>query len=142
MRIRDWSSDVCSSDRARRKFLRSAKSEYAACLDVVRRLAMARPDIGFAVEHDVRRVLDVQGGQDRLARVAALTSRELAANGIGDDLDRGAVHLGGVLRLPTFTPAIADHPYFFVPARPVRARLPVATFRGAYPALLPRAIHP
>src|SRR3546814_7326974 len=99
MRIRDWSSDVCSSDRARRKFLRSAKSEYAACLDVVRRLAMARPDIGFAVEHDVRRVLDVQGGQDRLARVAALTSRELAAHGIGVDPDRGEGQLGGGIKI-------------------------------------------
>lgn len=45
---------------ARRKFLRSARSEYAACLDVVRRLAMARPEIGFALEHDGRRILAVQ----------------------------------------------------------------------------------
>src|SRR3546814_11483306 len=78
---------------------------------------MARPDIGFAVEHDVRRVLDVQGGQDRLARVAALTSRELAANGIGVDLDRGEVHLGGVISLPTFNRGIADPQYLFVKDR-------------------------
>src|SRR3546814_10379722 len=45
---------------------------------------------------------------DRLARVAALTSRELAANGIGVDLDRGEVHLGGVISLPTFNRGIAD----------------------------------
>lgn len=44
---------------ARRKFLRSARSEYAACLDVVRRLAMARPEIGFTLEHDGRRTLAV-----------------------------------------------------------------------------------
>src|SRR3546814_5355511 len=69
--------DLFARVPARRKFLRSAKSEYAACLDVVRRLAMARPDIGFAVEHDVRRVLDVQGGQERPARVAAIGSREI-----------------------------------------------------------------
>ena len=49
-----------------------ARTEYAACLDVVSRLAMARPDIGFTLEHDGRR-LHVQGGQDRPARVAALT---------------------------------------------------------------------
>ena len=41
---------------ARRKFLRSARSEYAACVDVVKRLAMARPDIGFALDHDGRRL--------------------------------------------------------------------------------------
>lgn len=47
---------------ARRKFLRSTRAEYAACLDVVKRLAMARPDLGFSVEHDGRRVLNVQEG--------------------------------------------------------------------------------
>src|SRR3546814_14958262 len=84
---------------------------------------MARPDSGFAVEHDGRRVLDVQGGQDRLARVAALTSRDLATNGIGVDLDRGEMHLGGVISLPTFNRGIADPPYPFVNGRPVKDRL-------------------
>src|SRR3546814_4690433 len=93
MRISDWSSDVCSSDLgpaalppgtrirveqlfgkvpARRKFLRSARSEYAACADIVRRLAMARPDIGFPLEHDGRRNIAVQPGESRELRVAAL----------------------------------------------------------------------
>ncbi|MFX5656728.1 DNA mismatch repair protein MutL, partial [Acinetobacter baumannii] len=44
---------------ARRKFLRSTRAEYAACLDVVKRLAMARPDIAFSVEHDGRLTLNV-----------------------------------------------------------------------------------
>jgi DNA mismatch repair protein MutL len=127
---------------ARRKFLRSGRSEYAACLDVVRRLAMARPDIGFTVEHDGRRVLDVQGGQDLLARVAALTQRELAANSIGVDLDRGEVHLGGVISLPTYNRGIADHQYLFVNGRPVKDRLLVGALRGAYADLLARDRHP
>ncbi|HEX2813051.1 MAG TPA: DNA mismatch repair endonuclease MutL [Sphingopyxis sp.] len=127
---------------ARRKFLRSGRSEYAACLDVVRRLAMARPDIAFVVEHDGRRVLDVQGGQDRLARVAALTQRELAANSIGVDLDRGEVHLGGVISLPTYNRGIADHQYLFVNGRPVKDRLLVGALRGAYADLLARDRHP
>src|SRR5690606_15213522 len=50
---------------ARRKFLRSTRAEYAACLDVVKRLAMARSDIGFSVEHDGRRALSVQEGMSR-----------------------------------------------------------------------------
>lgn len=127
---------------ARRKFLRSARSEYAACLDVVRRLAMARPDVGFTLEHDGRRVLDVQGGQDRVGRVAALTSRDLAANSIGVDLDRGEVHLGGVISLPTYNRGIADHQYLFVNGRPVKDRLLVGALRGAYADLLARDRHP
>ncbi|MBL8650156.1 MAG: DNA mismatch repair endonuclease MutL [Sphingopyxis sp.] len=127
---------------ARRKFLRSGRSEYAACLDVVKRLAMANPEVGFTMEHDGRRVLDVQGGQDRLARVAALTSRDLAANSIGVDLDRGDVHLGGVISLPTYNRGVSDHQYLFVNGRPVKDRLLVGALRGAYADLLARDRHP
>ncbi|MBJ7500505.1 MAG: DNA mismatch repair endonuclease MutL [Sphingopyxis sp.] len=134
--------DLFARVPARRKFLRSGRSEYAACLDAVRRLAMARPDIAFVVEHDGRRVLDVQGGQDRLTRVAALTQRELAANSIGVDLDRGEVHLGGVISLPTYNRGIADHQYLFVNGRPVKDRLLVGALRGAYADLLARDRHP
>ena len=134
--------DLFARVPARRKFLRSARSEYAACLDVVRRLAMARPDIGFTVEHDGRRVLDVQGGQDQLTRVAALTQRDLAANSIGIDIDRADVHLGGVISLPTYNRGIADHQYLFVNGRPVKDRLLVGALRGAYADLLARDRHP
>ncbi|MDR7060232.1 MULTISPECIES: DNA mismatch repair endonuclease MutL [unclassified Sphingopyxis] len=134
--------DLFARVPARRKFLRSGRSEYAACLDVVKRLAMARPDIGFTVEHDGRRVLDVQGGQDQLSRVAALTQRDLAGNSIGVDIDRGEVHLGGVISLPTYNRGIADHQYLFVNGRPVKDRLLVGALRGAYADLLARDRHP
>mgnify|MGYP001549423200 CR=1 FL=1 len=111
--------DLFARVPARRKFLRSGRSEDAATLDVVKRLAMANPEVGFTLEHDGRRVLDVQAGQDRLARVAALTSRDLAGNSIGVDLDRGDVHLGGVISLPTYNRGISDHQYLFVNGRPV-----------------------
>ena len=134
--------DLFARVPARRKFLRSARSEYAACLDVVKRLAMARPDVGFTFEHDGRRALDVQGGQDQLSRVAALTQRDLAANSIGVDLDRGEVHIGGVISLPTYNRGIADHQYLFVNGRPVKDRLLVGALRGAYADLLARDRHP
>src|SRR5687768_7127078 len=69
--------DLFARVPARRKFLRSERSEYAACLDVVKRLAMARPDIGFTLDHERRRILAVAPGEDRPTRVAALTDREL-----------------------------------------------------------------
>src|SRR3954470_15190936 len=67
---------------ARAKFLRSARAEYAACVDIVRRLAMARPEIGFTLEHDGRRSIAVQPGETRPERVAALIDRELIRNSI------------------------------------------------------------
>ena len=126
---------------ARRKFLRSPRSEYAACLDVVRRLAMARPEIGFAVEHDGRRVLSVPPGETRPERVAALTDRALADNSVGIDLERAGHVLGGVAGLPTFNRWIADHQYLFVNGRPVRDKLLVGAVRGAYAEMLARDRH-
>ncbi|RYD65347.1 MAG: DNA mismatch repair endonuclease MutL [Sphingomonadales bacterium] len=127
---------------ARRKFLRSTRSEYAACLDVVKRLAMARPEIGFSVEHDGRRVLSVQEGMDRIARVAALTDRDLAANSVGIDFEREGIVLGGVAGLPTFNRGVADHQYLFVNGRPVKDRLLTGAVRGAYAEMLARDRHP
>ncbi|WP_375427707.1 DNA mismatch repair endonuclease MutL [uncultured Sphingomonas sp.] len=126
---------------ARRKFLRSARSEYAACLDVVRRLAMARPDIAMTVEHDGRRVLTADAGDDRPSRVAALTDRMLGENAVPIDAERDAYRLGGVASLPTFNRGVADHQYLFVNARPVRDRLLLGAIRGAYAEMLPRDRH-
>jgi len=127
---------------ARRKFLRSERSEYGACLDVVKRLAMARPDIGFTLEHDGRRTLIVQPGEDRPTRVAALTDRELAANSLAIDYARGPARLGGVAGLPTFNRGVADHQYLFVNGRPVKDRLLIGAVRAAYQDLLARERHP
>ncbi|HYD37746.1 MAG TPA: DNA mismatch repair endonuclease MutL, partial [Allosphingosinicella sp.] len=127
---------------ARRKFLRSERSEYAACLDVVKRLAMARPDIGFTLEHDGRRTLAVQPGEDRPARVAALTDRALHDSSVAVDYERGPARLGGVAGLPTFNRGVADHQFLFVNGRPVKDRLLIGAVRAAYQDLLARDRHP
>lgn len=126
---------------ARRKFLRSARSEYAACLDVVRRLAMARPEIGFTLEHDGRRVLAVQPGESLASRVARIVARELAQDGVAIELERGSARLLGVAGLPTFNRGVADHQYLFVNGRPVKDRLLIGAVRGAYADLLARDRH-
>ncbi len=127
---------------ARRKFLRSGRSEYAACADVVRRLAMARPEIGFTLEHDGRRIFAVPPGETRPERVSALTDRALAENSIAIDYVRGETRLGGVAGLPTFNRGVADHQYLFVNGRPVKDRLLIGAVRGAYQDMLARDRHP
>ena len=127
---------------ARRKFLRSSRSEYAACVDAVRRLAMSRPEIGFTLEHDGRRIFSVPPEESQPARVAALTDRELAANSVVVDHARGEVLLEGVIGLPTFNRGVADHQYLFVNGRPVRDRLLAGSVRAAYQDLLARDRHP
>jgi DNA mismatch repair protein MutL len=126
---------------ARRKFLRSERAEYAACVDVVKRLAMARPDIGFNLDHGGRRTLLVAGGDSGPDRVAALTDRALTASSVGLDFERQGVRLTGVAGLPTFNRGVADHQYLFVNGRPVKDRLLAGAVRGAYADMLARDRH-
>ncbi len=126
---------------ARRKFLRSPRAEYAACLDAVKRLAMARSDVAFVLEHDGRRILSLQPTTPP-QRVAELLSAELDRNGIGIDCERNGMGLTGVVSLPTFNRGLADQQYLFVNARPVKDRLLVGALRGAYRDLIARDRHP
>ena len=126
---------------ARRKFLRSPRAEYGQSLDVVKRLAMARPDIAFSLDHDGRRALSVPAGETLPERVAALTDRGLVDNGVPVDLEREGLRRGGVAGLPTFNRGVADHQYLFVNGRPVKDRLLIGAVRGAYAELLARDRH-
>ncbi|MBI1401604.1 MAG: DNA mismatch repair endonuclease MutL [Porphyrobacter sp.] len=134
---------------ARRKFLRTARSEYAACLDVVRRLAMARPDIAFTLETlgdgGKRTVLSLQAGEELATRVARIIAHELKDNSVEVDLSRatphGVMRLTGVAGLPTWNRGVADHQYLFVNRRPVKDRLLVGAVRGAYSDMLARDRH-
>ena len=135
-------SNLFAKVPARRKGLRSERAEYAACVDVIKRLAMARPDIGFSLEHDGRRSIMVSPGEDRINRVAALTDRDLAENSVAVDFRREALSLTGVAGLPTFNRGVADHQFLFVNGRPVKDRLLIGAVRGAYQDMLARDRHP
>ncbi|XUU60262.1 DNA mismatch repair endonuclease MutL [Erythrobacter sp. HA6-11] len=130
---------------ARRKFLRTPRSEYAACLDVVRRLAMARPDIAFSMLHGERKVIATQGDEALADRVAGIVARELKDNGVAIELERpspsGVMRLTGIAGLPTYNRGVADHQYLFVNGRPVKDRLLVGAVRGAYSDMLARDRH-
>ncbi len=136
---------------ARAKFLKSVRSELGACLDVVRRLAMARPEAAFEVRHDGRRLLTAEAGEGGIAaRLAALLGTDFADNAVTidhvRDVDVGGLgaglRLGGMAGLPTYNRGVADHQYLFVNGRPVRDRLLVGAVRGAYQDLLARDRHP
>jgi DNA mismatch repair protein MutL len=126
---------------ARRKFLRSPRAEYAACLDTMKRLAMARSDVGFTFEHDGRRILTL-APSEAPARVAELLTHELHRHGIGIDCVREAMRLTGVISLPTFNRGMADQQFLFVNSRPVKDRLLVGALRAAYRDLIARDRHP
>jgi DNA mismatch repair protein MutL len=126
---------------ARRKFLRSPRAEYAASLDAVKRLAMARPDVAFTLEHDGRRILSLQPSTAPV-RVATLLAAELERHGVGIDCVRDGLGLTGVVSLPTFNRGLPDQQFLFVNARPVKDRLLVGALRAAYRDLIARDRHP
>ena len=126
---------------ARRKFLRSPRAEYAACLDAVKRLAMARSDVAFTLDHDGRRILTLAPAAPPV-RVAELLAHELDRHGIGIDCARDGMRLTGVISLPTFNRGMADQQFLFVNSRPVKDRLLVGALRGAYRDLIARDRHP
>jgi DNA mismatch repair protein MutL len=132
---------------ARRKFLKSPRSELAACLDHIRRLAMARPEVGFVVEQEGRRLLNLPplpdaSPQSTLARLAAIIGPDFAGNAVAVDLEREGLHLAGLAGIPTWNRGVSDHQYLFVNQRPVKDRLLVGALRGAYHDLLARDRHP
>ncbi|MEO0591153.1 MAG: DNA mismatch repair endonuclease MutL [Pseudomonadota bacterium] len=134
---------------ARRKFLRTPRSEYIACLDVVRRLAMARPDIAFTLENGAdgktRKALTTQADEDLATRVAQIVARELKDNAVAIDIERdgphGGMRLTGLAGLPTYNRGVADHQYLFVNGRPVKDKLLLGAVRGAYSDMLARDRH-
>jgi DNA mismatch repair protein MutL len=131
---------------ARLKFLKSARSEDLATADVVKRLAMARPDIAFVLTADGRRTLDYPGEGDlfggRLKRLARIIGREFAENAIPVEAAREGVRISGFAGLPTYNRASSQLQFLFVNGRPVRDRLLLGAVRGAYADFLARDRYP
>ena len=131
---------------ARLKFLKSARSEDLATTDIVKRLAMARPDVAFTLTLDGRRVLDLEAGRDllesRLTHLSRLMGRDFYDNAARVDASREGVGLTGYAGLPTYNRANAQMQFLFVNGRPVRDKLLIGAVRGAYADFLARDRHP
>src|SRR6202167_508970 len=131
---------------ARLKFLKSARSEDLAIADIVKRLAMARPDIGFTLTLDGRKTLGLAAEADlmdgRLPRLARIMGREFGENAVCVEASREGVHLSGYAGLPTYNRANSGMQFLFVNGRPVRDKLLIGAVRGAYADFLARDRHP
>ena len=140
-------ADLFFATPARLKFLKTERTELNHILDVVRRLAMANPGVGFSVldEKGKRLRLDATQGDlldARLARLSDVMGRDFAENSLSIDAVREDIHLSGYAGLPTLNKAYARSQYLFVNRRPVRDPLLTGAVRGAYQDLLARNRHP
>ncbi|WP_144023264.1 DNA mismatch repair endonuclease MutL, partial [Brevirhabdus pacifica] len=144
--------DLFHATPARLKFLRSDRAEAQAIGDVVKRLAMAEPSVGFTLR-------DVSGGGEGrvllrldpcngdlfdalLERLRAILGREFAENALPIEAEREDLSLTGFAALPTFSRGSAVGQFLFVNTRPVRDKLLVGALRAAYSDFLSRDRHP
>jgi len=139
--------DLFFATPARLKFMKSERSEMMAVSEVVKRLAMARPDVAFSLEHDNRTSIRLVAERDpenegRRARLAAILGADFAPNCILLDQTRDTVRLSGFAGLPTFHRGTREHQHLFVNGRPVKDKLIVGAVRAAYQDLLARDRHP
>ena len=136
--------DLFYATPARLKFLKTDRSEGEAVREVVRRLAMSRPDVAFTIAGEKRAPVTWSAAPagDQLARLGDVLGAEFRANAITIDAERDGVGVHGFAGLPTLSRANTLGQYLFVNGRPVRDKLLVGAVRGAYADYLPRDRHP
>ncbi|WP_121634008.1 DNA mismatch repair endonuclease MutL [Tropicibacter alexandrii] len=143
--------DLFYATPARLKFLRTDRSETQAIGDVIKRLAMAEPSVGFTLR-------DVSGGGDRVTfrvdpetgdlfdalrgRLSRVMGAEFVENALAIDAEREGFRLTGYAALPTYSRGTAVAQHLFVNGRPVRDKMLIGALRGAYQDFLSRDRHP
>ncbi|MCX2723854.1 DNA mismatch repair endonuclease MutL [Roseibium salinum] len=137
--------DLFFATPARLKFLKSDRAEASAITDIVKRIALAYPQIGFSLSGADRQAQNwpaARGGEPHLARIAQILGQEFVDNAMEIDAEREGVRLSGFAGLPTHHRGNAQHQFFFVNGRPVKDKLLLSGLRGAYADVLARDRHP
>lgn len=139
--------DLFFATPARLKFLKAPRTELTHAVDVLERLAMAHPQVGFSLSDGPRPVLKLAGqkgerAESLLARLGAIIGRDFQDNAVPLDAERDGVRLTGWAGLPTFNKGTSAYQYLFVNGRPVKDRLVIGAVRGAYQDVLSHDRHP
>ena len=143
--------DLFYATPARLKFMRSDRAEAQAIADVIKRLALAEPEVGFTLR-------DVSNGDARVmfradpvsgdffdalqGRVTSVLGRDFADNALAIDHSREGLRLVGYAALPTYSRGSSAAQYLFVNGRPVQDRMLLGALRAAYMDVLSRDRHP
>lgn len=120
---------------ARRRFLRSERTEYRHCEDVVRRMALSRFDVAIVLQHNQRTVFNLPAAVDEAARqqrVMRLCGRAFIQQAVALEFQHGEMQLHGWIGLPEAARQQSDLQYFFVNDRIIRDRVISHALRQAY----------
>jgi DNA mismatch repair protein MutL len=139
--------DLFFATPARLNFMKSERAEAMAVNEIVKRIAMSRPDVAFTLSHDGRVSLRLSAESDaehegRKRRLGGILGADFAPNALALDQVRDNVRLTGFAGLPTLHRGTREHQHLFVNRRPVKDKLIVGAVRAAYQDLLARDRHP
>jgi DNA mismatch repair protein MutL len=134
-------ADLFFNTPARRKFLRSEATEYAHCAEVVRRMALSRPDVAFTLTHNGRVQLRYPA-QNLDERIGAVLGEEFFAAAVAVDEQAGPLRLAGMAALPAYSKSGREAQYVFVNGRYVRDKVVAHALREAYRDVLHHDRHP
>jgi DNA mismatch repair protein MutL len=138
-------SDLFYNTPARRKFLRTERTEFGHIDRWLRRLAMARPDVAFSVSHNRRNVLQLAPALDReqqQKRIARICGEDFARQAVWIERDVEGIALAGWLGLPTFNRSQPDLQHWFVNGRSIADRTLSHAVRHGYRDVLFHGRHP
>lgn len=127
--------DLYFNTPARRKFLKTEQTEFGHCMDVIRRSALARPDVGFSILHN-NRAVEHWNASDAATRVSRVLGNDFADAHLALDEGAAELRLSGFVGLPTASRGRADQQFFFVNGRFVRDKLLTHAVRAAYEDVL------
>ena len=139
--------DLFYAAPARLKFLKSAATETANCVDVLQRIALANPGVSFALYVDGKKKFYYPSeGKDlfeaRLERLGMVMGREFRDNAILIEAERENLKISGYVSLPTLNKANSLSQFLFVNNRPVRDKLLLGAIKGAYQDVLAHGRYP
>ncbi len=133
---------------ARLKFLRSDRTEYAACCDVIKKLAISYPYILFSLTHDDKAVMKLKKlsnlplEEARKERISEVLPNDFIDNAVSINIERDEISVSGFISLPTYNRASGEDQLLFVNNRPVKDKLLISAVRSAYQGILARDRYP
>lgn len=137
--------DLFFNTPARRKFLRTEKTEFNRVDDVLKRLAMSRFDVAFNLRHNGKAIQSLPVASSRIEqerRIAQVCGSTFMENSVHIDIERSGFKLWGWVALPTFSRSQADLQHFYVNGRSIKDKLVTHAVRQAYQDVLYHGRHP
>ncbi len=137
--------DLFYNTPARRKFLKTEKTEFSHIENLIKKMALSRFDIGFKLTHNQREIINLKIADTELLqqqRIARIYGEEFIKNSLKIDFIASGLQLSGWVGLPTFSRSQQDKQYFYVNQRLIKDRLIAHAVKKAYQDVMFQGRHP